>query len=66
MNKKRDNSKNGKRIKMLETMDDPTPVCKGEMGTIRYIDDIGNIHVNWDNGGTLSVLPEVDKYEILD
>jgi hypothetical protein len=67
MNPKRDTTKNGKRIKMLETMsEDPNPIFKDEMGTVQYIDDMGYIHVKWDNGRTLSVLPEVDKYEILD
>lgn len=54
----------GKRIR-INYMDDPMPVPEGTEGTISGIDDIGNIQVKWDNGSTLSVIDEIDDYEIL-
>jgi hypothetical protein len=45
---------------------DPQPIEKGAKGTIEYIDDAGHIHVKWDNGRSLSLIPNVDQYLILD
>jgi hypothetical protein len=55
----------GKRIKMI-SMDDPDPIEPGEMGTVIKIDGAGQIQVKWDNGRNLSVIPEEDRFEILD
>lgn len=55
----------GKRIKLIK-MVDPYPVESGTEGTIETVDDLGQIHVKWDNGSTLAVVPEVDNYEILE
>ena len=55
----------GKRIKMI-SMDDPDPIEPGTMGTVIKLDGAGQIQVKWDNGRTLSVIPEEDQFEILD
>jgi hypothetical protein len=55
----------GKRIKMIH-MDDPDPIKEGEMGTVIKVDGAGQIQVKWDSGRNLSVIPEEDKFEILD
>lgn len=61
-----DNNLTGKRVRVLH-MDDPySPVPTGTEGTIRHIDGIGQIHVKWDNGSTLALIPGVDVYTILD
>lgn len=54
----------GKRIR-INHMDDMLPVPDGTEGIITGIDDIGQIQVKWDNGSTLSVIDEIDDYEIL-
>ena len=54
----------GKRIRIIE-MIDPQPVPSGTMGTIAHVDGLGQLHVKWDNGRSLAVIPEEDKYEIL-
>ena len=54
-----------KRILCIK-MKNETSVKGGDEGTIQFVDDIGNIHVNWDNGSTLSILPDVDKFVIKD
>ena len=56
---------NGKTI-ILEFMDDKFAVPPGTKGIIQNTDDIGQIHVLWENGRTLAVVPEIDKYKILD
>jgi hypothetical protein len=55
----------GKRIR-INYMDDPYPVPQGTEGTISGIDDIGSIQVKWDNGSTLSVIEEIDNFDIID
>lgn len=55
----------GKRIKLIKMNDDPYPVEPGTMGTVKFIDDNGQIHVNWDNGRTLAIIPRVDEYQIM-
>jgi hypothetical protein len=47
-------------------MNDKYAVPPRTEGTITYIDDIGTIHVKWDNGSTLGLVPQEDQYEILD
>jgi hypothetical protein len=56
----------GKRIQ-LEVMNDPyNPVEPGTTGTITSVDAIGQIHVKWDNGRTLPVVPGEDTFKILE
>jgi hypothetical protein len=55
----------GKRIKLIQ-MNDPYPVDPNTMGTISRVDDLGQIHVIWDNGRRLSVIPEEDEFEIFE
>ena len=56
----------GKRIKLIKMTDDPRPIEPGSEGVVRLEDDMGHIHVDWDNGRTLALIPEVDEYVILD
>lgn len=55
----------GRRIRMNH-MEDMMPVPDGTEGIITGVDDIGQIQVKWDNGSTLSVIEEIDNYDILD
>lgn len=55
----------GKRIMMI-FMNDPQPIEPNTMGTIIGVDGIGQYQVKWDNGRSLSVIPDEDRYEIID
>ena len=59
-----DTTLKGKRIRLTEAMNDPQPIRAGEEGTIKFTDGIGQIHVDWDNGRSLAVVPNEDKYVI--
>lgn len=54
----------GKRIKCIHMMDE-YPVLSGELGTVDCVDDMGTIHVNWDNGRRIGLIPEEDQYELV-
>ena len=46
----------GTRVELVQ-MDDPyAKMNPGEKGTVRYVDDIGTIHVSWDCGSSLGVV----------
>ena len=52
----------GTRI-VLHRMDDPyAPIPPGTKGTVTYVDDMGQIGVNWDNGSGLSLVPGEDSF----
>lgn len=53
----------GNRIRLLYTNDEFTNLESGAQGTIRFIDDLGTIHIKWDNGSRLGLIPGIDKYE---
>lgn len=56
----------GTRIR-LNHMDDPYhPVNDGALGTVDHVDDAGQIHMKWDNGGGLALVPEEDDFEIIE
>lgn len=52
------------RIELVH-MEDNWAVPSGTRGTVDYVDDAGQIHMKWDNGRTLAIVPQVDKYRKL-
>lgn len=61
----RQNYPPGTRI-VLSSMNDPyAPVEPGTRGTVRYVDDAGQIGVAWDNGRSLSLIPGEDSFRKL-
>jgi len=58
-------AKVGMRVRLIQMVDDPNPIDDKLEGTIDSIDDLGTLHVNWDDGRRLGIVPEIDKYELL-
>lgn len=55
----------GTRIECI-SMDDPYhPIAPGTKGTVVMVDDIGTIHMEWDNGRTLGLVPGEDQFKII-
>ncbi len=53
----------GTRIRCLHMNDPYQPVPEGMTGTVKAVDDAGTIHVHWDNGSSLGLIPEIDVFE---
>lgn len=56
--------KAGTKVRLI-SMDDPQAQKAGTIGTITDVDGIGSIHVHWENGSSLALITEIDKFEIL-
>ena len=54
----------GTRVKLI-SMDDTHAPPKGTLGSIIHVDDIGTIHVAWDNGSSLGLIPGVDTFTVI-
>ena len=47
-------------------MNDPfAPVPSGTKGSVMFVDDIAQIHVNWDNGSSLALNRDEDSFRKL-
>lgn len=55
----------GTRIELLSMEDPFSSIYPGEKGTVRVVDDMGTIHVDWDNGRRLGVIPGEDAFRKL-
>ena len=56
----------GTRIRLI-SMDDPyTKLTCGDCGTVQGVDDAGQIMMSWDRGGSLSLIPGVDRFSVED
>ena len=52
----------GTRVELVEMKDLHGPPI-GTKGSVRYVDDIGNIHMKWDNGSGISMVYGVDEFK---
>ena len=52
----------GTRIQLLEMNDPYSPVPPDMLGTVVHVDDAGTIHMKWDNGRTLGLIPGEDHF----
>lgn len=55
----------GTRIR-LNSMSDPyAPVESGTEGEVSNVDSMGNIHMKWDNGRSLSLIMGEDSFSVI-
>ena len=54
----------GTRIQLIQ-MEDQWAVPSGTRGTVDLVDDVGSIHLKWDNGRSLAIVPQVDQFRKL-
>ena len=49
---------------VIDYMVDKYPIESGTAGTVKVVDDFGQIHMRWDNGRVLPIIPETDKFHL--
>ena len=54
----------GTRVELIH-MEDNWAVPSGTRGEVVRTDDAGQIHMKWDNGRTLAIVPQVDHFRKL-
>lgn len=55
----------GTRIVLDYMGEDPHPIEPGTRGTVRHVDDIGTVHVDFDNGRRLGLVPGEESFHKL-
>lgn len=50
----------------LDHMEDLCPVESGTCGWVQFVDNAGTLHCKFDNGRMLGVIPDVDKFHIIE
>ena len=54
--------KPGDRVELISMADDPDPIPAGSKGTVVDVDDADTVHVQWDSGRSLGLLPRHDRW----
>ncbi len=55
----------GTRICVDSMGDDPRPIESGIKGTVDWVDDIGTVHCNFDNGRRLGLIVGEDSFHVI-
>lgn len=55
----------GVRVELISTTDQYTSLKPGDQGTVSFVDDTGTVHIEWDNGLKLGLVPGVDKFRYI-
>lgn len=55
----------GTRIELLSMSNSYAPVPSGTRGTVKFVDSMGTIFPEWDNGRSLGVVPSEDSFRKL-
>lgn len=60
--------KPGDKIRLIEMPDDPDPIPAGSEGVVIEVTEgaLAQIIVKWDSGRSLSLVPGVDVFEIIE
>ena len=56
----------GKRVRFLRSSDPYTKLVYGDEGVVMSVDDLGTVHIAWDNGSTLGMITEEgDRFQLV-
>ena len=55
----------GTKIKLIKMNDKYAPPS-GTIGTVDFVDDIGQIHVKWESGSSLALIIGEDDFEVIE
>jgi hypothetical protein len=54
----------GDRVTLIHTSDPYTKLQPGARGTVEMQDDAGTVHVKWDDGSSLGLIPGEDRFSV--
>lgn len=54
----------GTMVQLISMRDAQAPPA-GTIGEVQFVDDAGGVHIHWQNGSSLAVIPDVDYVAIL-
>lgn len=57
--------KQGTRVELIHTTDRFTKLEPGATGTVQRVDDVGTVHIHWDDGTSLGLIPGEDQWREL-
>jgi hypothetical protein len=55
----------GKRVRLIRCSDPYTKLTTGDEGVVSHIDDMGTVHVKWDNGSSLGLIQGEDSWNYI-
>ena len=55
----------GTKIQLISMRVEKYPILPGTIGEVTHIDDVGSIHMKWQNGSSLALIPEVDSFKVM-
>ena len=55
----------GDRVRLIACDDPHTRLTPGAEGTVSLVDDLGTLHVTWDDGSNLGLIPDLDQFTVL-
>jgi hypothetical protein len=53
------------RVRLIRCSDPYTRLASGAEGTVAFTDSMGTVHVKWDGGSTLGLIPGEDQWEMI-
>ena len=52
-------------IELIEMQDEWSNLRPGDIGTVQFVDDAGQIQMRWRRGSRLALIPGVDSFKII-
>ena len=56
----------GTKVRLISMEDDPRPIPPGTEGVVKWVDDAGTVHTDWQNGSGLGFIPGKDIVEVIE
>ena len=53
------------RVRLVQCSDPYTRLRPGTLGTVSFVDDTGTVHVDWDSGEKIGLIPGEDQWDVV-
>lgn len=58
-------ARQGERVELEFTSDEFTSIKPGTRGKVTFVDSLGTVHVKWDDGHMLGLVPGHDRWKVV-